>query len=252
MFSLPIQLIYVSFSENISFRTSLQLLLRQRFDDSSVEKSAYSKALQWWLRWLFFIIGVLPQVMRLASFKNTPWTKIIGFIFLAHFLVGEVLILLSSWMPVPTFAPFPKEDDESKLHAWSSGVAMFGSLSFPAFIALQQLLISINGTGGVVLMLSLFLYAILLPTFLVYGLLCVFAVCSGLEKTTKLIAGRYPDVVRGLMLAVETDNGVLTADEEAVWFLGLLVINLVYCVLGYRFVYDPSGTVDPGWGGIFS
>ena len=80
----------------------------------------------------------------------------------------------------------------------------------------------------------------------------VFAISSGLEKTTKLMAGRYPDVVRWLMLAVETDTGVVKVDEDAVWLLGLLVINLVYCVLGYRFVYDPSGTVDPGWRGIFS
>jgi hypothetical protein len=67
-----------------------------------------------------------------------------------------------------------------------------------------------------------------------------------------LMAGRYPDVVWWLMLAVETDTGVVKVDEDAVWLLGLLVINLVYCVLVYRFVYDPSGTVDPGWRGIFS
>ena len=48
------------------------------------------------------------------------------------------------------------------------------------------------------------------------------------------MAGRYPDVVRWLMLAVETDTGVVKVDEDAVWLLGLLVINLVYCVLGYR------------------
>jgi hypothetical protein len=124
MFSLPIQLISVSFSQNISFRTSLQLLLRRRFDDSSVKRPTYSKGPRWWLRWLFFIIGVLPQGIRLASFKNTPWTKIIGFIFLAHFLVGEVLILLASWIPIPTFAPFPKEDDKSKLRDWSYWVAL--------------------------------------------------------------------------------------------------------------------------------
>jgi hypothetical protein len=58
-----------------------------------VKKSAYSQGPWWWLRRLFFIIGVLPQGVKLASFKNTPWTKIIGFIFLAHFLVEEVLIL---------------------------------------------------------------------------------------------------------------------------------------------------------------
>ena len=79
----------------------------------------------------------------------------------------------------------------------------------------------------------------------------VFAISSGLEKTTKLMAGRYPDVVMGLMLAIETDTGVVKVDEDAVWLLGLLVINLVYCVLGYRFVCDPFGTVDPAWRGIF-
>jgi Ni,Fe-hydrogenase I cytochrome b subunit len=217
-----------------------------------VKKSVYSKGPQWWLRGLFFIIGVLPQGIRLASFRNTPWTKIIGFIFLGHFLVGEVLILLASRILIPTFAPFLKEDDKSKLRDWSYWVAFLVSLFFPVYLALQQLLIFINGTDSDVLLLSLFLFAVLLPTFLLYVFLCVFAVGSGLEKITKLMAGRYPDVVRWLMLAVETDTGVVKVDGDAVWLLGLLVINLVYCVLGYRFVYEPFETVDPGWRGIFS
>jgi hypothetical protein len=155
-------------------------------------------------------------------------------------------------MPIPTFAPFPKEDDKSKFGDWSYGATFLGSLFFPAYLALQQILILINGTGVGVLLACFFLFAVLLPTFLFFVFLCFFAVGSGLEKITKLMAGRYPDVVRWLMLAVETDTGLVKVDEDAVWLLGLLVINLVYCVLGYRFVYDPSGTVDPGWRGIFS
>jgi hypothetical protein len=255
MFSLPIQLIYVSFSEKATFRISLQLLLRRRFDDNSVEKSAYSKGLQWWLRWvrwLFFIIGVLPLAIRLASFKNTPWTKAIGFIFFAHFLIGEGLILLASRIPIPTFAPFSKEDEKSKFRYWAYGAALLGSLFFPAYLALQQVVIFMDGLDTGVILAGLLLLVILLPSFLIYIFLCGFAVGSGLGKITKLMERRYPDALRGLMLAVETDTGVVKVDEDAVWCLGLLIINLVYCVLGYRFVYDPSETVDPGWRGIFS
>ncbi|KAK0118420.1 hypothetical protein ONS95_012707 [Cadophora gregata] len=46
-----------------------------------------------WPRWLFFILGVLPPSIKLASFSGTPWTKIFGMMFLVSFLIIELFNL---------------------------------------------------------------------------------------------------------------------------------------------------------------
>jgi hypothetical protein len=90
--SVIIRLVFVLWNFEVSLRTSLQLLLRRRFDDNNAKESAEGT----WLHWLLFVLGPLPRAIRLASFKGTPWIKVIGFIFLANFLVGEILIALGS------------------------------------------------------------------------------------------------------------------------------------------------------------
>ena len=75
---------------------------------------------------------------------------------------------------------------------------------------------------------------------MLYVFLCVFVVGLGLEKIAKLIEDRYLDAPKGLMFAAETDTAVVKVDEDTVWCLELLIINLVYCVLGNSFAYDPS------------
>ena len=45
--------------------------------------------------------------------------------------------------------------------------------------------------------------------------------------------------------------GTLKVDDDAVCWLVCSVANLLLCLAGYRFLYDSSGTVNPGWTAVF-
>jgi hypothetical protein len=45
-----------------------------------------------WIRWLLFVLGPLPQAIRLASFTGTPWTKAFEYSFALSWVLMEVVI----------------------------------------------------------------------------------------------------------------------------------------------------------------
>jgi hypothetical protein len=51
----------------------------------------------------------------------------------------------------------------------------------------------------------------------------------------------------------ERDGESLKVDRVAIWCLGCFVIHLAACFMlyGYSGMYNPSGTVNPGWTGVF-
>jgi hypothetical protein len=51
--------------------------------------------LQTWPRLLFFVIGVLPAAIKLASFSGVPWTQAWGLMFAAFFAIIEIITLLA-------------------------------------------------------------------------------------------------------------------------------------------------------------
>jgi hypothetical protein len=54
------------------------------------------------------------------------------------------------------------------------------------------------------------------------------------------------------MLAIpRNDVDILEIDEAAVKNFGMFLLNLLSCILGYKFAYDPSGTVNSGWTAVF-
>jgi len=49
-----------------------------------------------WLRWLFFVLGTLPQAIKLMVMSGVPWTKAWGLMLLSSFLLVEMLVVFSS------------------------------------------------------------------------------------------------------------------------------------------------------------
>jgi hypothetical protein len=45
-----------------------------------------------WPRLLYFLIGTLPSVIKLASFSGVPWTKTWGLMFISSFAINEAVI----------------------------------------------------------------------------------------------------------------------------------------------------------------
>ena len=85
-FSILLRLLIISIRLK-SVKRSFRLLISDSFEKEEA-KSMVDSIL---LRYLLFVLGPLPQVIGLAAFKGTPWTKVYGFMFLVSFLTMEVL-----------------------------------------------------------------------------------------------------------------------------------------------------------------
>jgi hypothetical protein len=252
--SILIRLVFVSWKLKVSPRTSLRLLLRRRFDDSDAEESANGT----WLRWLLFVLGPLPQAIRLASFEGTPWTKIIGFIFLANFIVGEVAIILAAKGTEYTLLHFRLEREVNQsMEMQDKPFKMIGISSNLVAWPMYEFSFIVDGYGINADRPMKYLFGMCLRLFqfcIFPSIILGFAVylTNRLLSITKLVAQKHRNVVRNLMLVIPQNNeDVLEIEEDAVLFLGIFFSNLMHCLLGYRFLYDPSGTVNPGWTGVF-
>jgi hypothetical protein len=88
-----VQIIVYSIYFRISPIKTSYLLIVKCFDEEDLE-GGLKKTI--WLRWLFFILGALPQAVKLGSFGGVPWTQFLGFCYLASFVLVEILIFIAS------------------------------------------------------------------------------------------------------------------------------------------------------------
>jgi hypothetical protein len=86
------RLIYCCFTPSSG---SLQHIIAERFEVVGSSEDMESIISTAWVRWLCFLLGPLPQIIRLASFQGVYWTKLWAFGFVLSWLLVEVLILLS-------------------------------------------------------------------------------------------------------------------------------------------------------------
>jgi hypothetical protein len=85
--SLLIELIATSIHHR-SVKQSFKLTISNRFGGTKDLETLLGST---WIRYLMFCLGPLPQAVRLAAFRGTPWTKAFGYMFLVSFLSIEVL-----------------------------------------------------------------------------------------------------------------------------------------------------------------
>jgi len=83
---------------NIPLFIGIEVLLEIRFADIA-DKAEGLQALEdlTFVRWLFFVLGSLPQVIKLFSCNGIPWTKAWAAMYLISFTVIEGLVLVSGF-----------------------------------------------------------------------------------------------------------------------------------------------------------
>jgi len=96
--SILVQIAVIPVHLQTSPRIALDVLLHRRFDQYYEEEES-EIAIQdleklTWFRWVFFVFGTFPPVLKLTAMENVLWSKIWGMIFLASFLFVEALALL--------------------------------------------------------------------------------------------------------------------------------------------------------------
>ena len=81
--------------------TGMMLLLSERFSAPVPEDHLHALVQHTRLRWLFFVLGPLPAVLLLLGLSGVMWTQVLGSIFLAEWLMSELLICIST---IPRFS----------------------------------------------------------------------------------------------------------------------------------------------------
>ena len=81
------------------------------------------------LRWFFFVFGVLPQVIKLLACSGIPWTQISACLYLASFLVTEALKAIAKFAEEEG----PDDFENERLEKWENLLSIcekcFGALA---------------------------------------------------------------------------------------------------------------------------
>ena len=233
---------------DISLLETLGLVLDERFYDIDDVRSVGSST---WIRWILFVMGPLPQAIRLASFRGVRWNQMVGACFLVSWIWCEVLIGLAESGKIPTFVPLPRDRVSCKAKRpepvvdWSFVVlgalistfcvlhCGFHAVVFTSFSSWYVVIVLLSSV------VSLFIYAVVMCL--------LFMVFANLFK-------RCPRLGRSMLVVFprgKEHDGDDYVDDIALFLLVLFLLNLWGCIVGYANFYDPNGTINPGWTGVF-
>ena len=233
---------------DISLLETLGLVLDERFYDIDDVRSVGSST---WIRWILFVMGPLPQAIRLASFRGVRWNQMVGACFLVSWIWCEVLIGLAESGKIPTFVPLPRDRVSCKAKRpepvvdWSFVVlgalistfcvlhCGFHAVVFTSFSSWYVVIVLLSS------FVSLFIYAVVMCL--------LFMVFANLFK-------RCPRLGRSMLVVFprgKEHDGDDYVDDIALFLLVLFLLNLWGCIVGYANFYDPNGTINPGWTGVF-
>ncbi|EPE31517.1 hypothetical protein GLAREA_12273 [Glarea lozoyensis ATCC 20868] len=103
------RIIYSMMFEKVSYTQACKQvhILKTRSDSGYVERTENNS----WTRWLCFLIGTLPSVIRLASVSGLPWSKIWGLMFVSSFVINEMIAMS---------AHFSTSSEKKQIPQWSS------------------------------------------------------------------------------------------------------------------------------------
>lgn len=133
-----------AFSRTLSVKQALELFAAERFEDSSEddksEGSFTSLRKNIVIRIGLLGLGALPQAIKLYAAKSIPWTQAPCSVFLATFIIDELLL---------AFAPRPERETskaESKHQKFPIGVALWSGMSatYAAFAFIFSRFLTIN------------------------------------------------------------------------------------------------------------
>jgi hypothetical protein len=286
------------------------LLIEKRFPEDEAEQgdenniTAVEKLT--WLRWLFFVLGVLPPAVKLAAMTGVPWTKAWGMMFLASFFIVELLLISSAiiqhyplqnvtWRESARLAVAEEVLDRlERVLAVLAFLAQLGAFFWVNYKIFPWKRFNheepFNIIAFIVSFVMLVVYAY---TFTVFGLVVVFRKLSNNVRKVLLLAwivlillgyvweNQLFYYIAFLTLVFNIEETICTFFVIACAYIpslnvGLLLSDisvshdrhydihvgsigafclfisvLFFALIGYAYIYDPSGTFNPTWTGVF-
>ncbi|PVH75458.1 hypothetical protein DL98DRAFT_658139 [Cadophora sp. DSE1049] len=232
----------------IPAKKSARLTIMERFDDDSPVEGIQVLGSTVWIRWLLFMMGPLPQAIRLASFQGVFWSKVLGFGFLVPWLIMELMILISVKMAriSSTIASAPAVVESRPQPIWMTYLA---GLSIGIFTLELNLMVYFGLTqdrDSVITHVGIGLVYILL--FLMSTVLFKQGIAEGVGG----LCSAFPWLGRNLLVVYPVDGTEdLEVDPAAAYYLGCFWVNFWLLFVGYSCIYDSAGTANPGWTGVF-
>ena len=209
---------------SLPLKDAVQLLMHERFGDvedelegiQAIEKLTF-------IRWLFFIFGTLGPAIKLMAMEGVPWTKAWGAMFLASFLVVEVLVVLS-WT-YKSYDPLLQSQPTNELLEIRKKLRTF---------------------DGLLLYFSAFLYAVILfsTTFAIYNgfdispLAGSAEILSNLDLIYQIMAGIY-EIYCAVVVMIFMMTFILV-----MWPFGLSITDFVWSVTRRKFVVVADFTIS--------
>ena len=83
-------------SNQQALRMTLDARFRDLDDDASSDEGFQALEKLTFVRWMLFILGTLPQAIKLVFLKGVPWTQAWGVMFLVPFVTLEIMIILQT------------------------------------------------------------------------------------------------------------------------------------------------------------
>ena len=119
-------------------RAAVERTVRLRFQDvvdQAEESSLASLQKNTLFRFLMFVLGVLPQIIKLYDMRGLPWTKLWASLFLSSFFVIELLVLISKRFrrPLPPDQPQIGDRARSTPDSWLQAGALLAGLAFSSY-----------------------------------------------------------------------------------------------------------------------
>jgi len=152
--------------------------------------------------------------------------------------------------------PSPLEDIPASSASFLTGVAAEIGLQLATTIVLLLMVMHLA-----LWTLDIRALATKLPTLVTVGLMCLVTVvylallCGvviWLSRVLGRLFKRYWELGKSLKVAIPNHvNGLLEVNDDSVLAFVLLWINFITCLVTYRCFYDSTGTVNPGWTGVF-
>jgi len=240
--SVLIRLAPTSFRHQVSPVQSVERLIVERFDGAPTDENLKAMRSAMWARWVFFVLGGLPQAVKLYSFRGLVWTKILGSIFLASILMIEVLnsIYLFRLCGNSRAILLVRSNDAAELYGKLYDLCLFILSLVCTWLFMFFVLIS-----GCDSFFKLAFYQSYRDHHAGYKDMLDISILTSINLFGIGLVIFY---LRPVLELLYPDAIVRRRHRP---FIAFCLANLILCAISYWLFYDPEGTENPGWTAVF-